>query len=97
MSYKKLLIVAVITVFNIAPAHAADQAQARQVALLNNCTPKKITVYQQSLGSQGETIYRIDCNMPKASDDSAKAASALLVSCDESICQMLRPLPPDTK
>ena len=47
-------------------AHATEQAQAREVARLNNCPVKKIEVYQNSLGETGQTIYRVQCNMPKA-------------------------------
>ena len=83
---------------SFAPAAvAADQAQAKEVARLNNCPPKKIEVYQQSLGTQGKTIYHVDCNMPKGKTDGAPAANALLVSCDESLCELLRALPPDSK
>jgi hypothetical protein len=78
-------------------ALAADPAQAREVARINNCPPKKIAVYEQSLGAQGKTIYRVDCTMPKGSGGDAPTASSLLVSCDESLCEMLRPLPPDSK
>ena len=84
--------------FEAPASFAADQAQAREVARMNNCPPKKIEVYQQSLGSQGQTVYRVECAMPKNSNaDAANAASALLVSCDENLCELLRPLPPDTK
>lgn len=76
---------------------AADQAQAKEVARINNCAPKKVEVYKQSLGSQGQTLYRIECNVPKSKGDSAPGATALLVGCDESLCQLMRPLPPDSK
>lgn len=78
-------------------AHAADQAQAKEVARLNNCPPKKVEVYKQSLGQQGETLYRVECNMPKSKSEGAPTANALLVACDESICELLRPLPPESK
>lgn len=87
-----------VFIFCVAPAaQAADQSQAREVARMNNCPPKKIEVYQQTLGTTGNTVYRIECNMPKAKDESAKASNAMLVRCDENICQMLRALPPDSK
>lgn len=78
-------------------AFAADQAQAKEVARLNNCPPKKIEVYQQTLGTQGQTIYRVDCNMPKGKGEDTPTANALLINCDESLCELLRPLPPDSK
>lgn len=79
------------------PACAADQAQAKEVARLNNCPPKKIEVYQQTLGAQGQTIYRVDCNMPKSKSEDGPVSNAMLVSCDESLCELLRSLPPDSK
>ncbi|HEU0117034.1 MAG TPA: hypothetical protein VFR09_00245 [Alphaproteobacteria bacterium] len=81
-------------------AQAADQWQAREVARLNNCPPKKIEVYSQTLGTDGKTIYRVDCNMPKGKGDDSSAgpkADALLVSCDETLCELLRPLAPESK
>lgn len=69
----------------------AAPADAREVARLNNCPPKKVEVYRQSLGAQGRTIYRVECNLPKAKDESApKGADALLIQCDGSLCQFLR-------
>ena len=77
---------------------AADQSQAREVARINNCPPKKIEVYQQSLGQNANTIYRVDCNLPKAKGGEDKPTSnAILISCDETICELLRTLPPESK
>jgi len=70
----------------------AAQADAREVARLNNCTPKKIEVYKQTLGRDSQTIYRIDCTMPKTKEDAAAGADALLVQCDGTLCSLLRPL-----
>lgn len=78
-------------------ANAADQAQAKEVARLNNCPPKKIEVFQQTLGIDGKTIYHVDCNMPKSKSEGAPTSNALLISCNESICELLRSLPPDSK
>jgi hypothetical protein len=89
-----------LTLFAAArPAFAdIDQVSAREVARNNNCTPAKISVFQQSLGSEGTTIYRVDCNMPKTDDANApKGADALLVSCKASLCELLRPLAGETK
>jgi hypothetical protein len=74
-------------------AHA-DMPEAKEVARINNCPPKKIEVYQQSLGSEGKTIYRVECTLPKTvgGDGSAPKASALLISCDDTICTLLRPV-----
>ena len=73
----------------------AGQAEVRDVALANNCTPKKIEVYQQSLGSDGDTIYQVQCNLPKtvgAADGNTKTTDALLISCKMNLCELLRPV-----
>ena len=89
----------VLTLCLALPAYAdLDQVAAREVARNNNCTPNKISVYQQSLGTQGQTIYRIDCTMPKTDDaNAAKGANALLVGCRENLCTLLRPLAAESK
>ena len=81
------------------PAHAdIDQIQAREVARNNNCTPTKVDVYTQSLGAEGTTVYKIDCTVPKTADANApKGASALLVSCKDNLCELLRPLAAESK
>jgi len=87
-----------VLMMTLGSAQAADQWQAREVARMNNCPPKKIEVYQQTLGTDGKTIYRVECNMPKGKGDSSTpTASALLVACDETLCEFQRALPPDTK
>jgi len=71
----------------------ADQPEAREVARINNCTPKKIDVYQNKLGNGGKTIYEVTCNLPKTTDkDNQGGPDALLISCDDSLCEMLRPV-----
>ncbi len=76
-------------VFACGHAQAAT-ADAREVARLNNCPPKKIEVYQQSLGAAGKTIYRVTCNLPKAADqEAAPMADAILVQCAGSLCSMM--------
>ena len=79
------------------PAHA-DQAEAREVARLNNCPPKKIEIYQNLLGSQGKVIYQVTCNMPKmAGSDTASGPDAVLIGCDQSLCELIRPVSADKK
>jgi len=78
-------------------AHAATQADAREIARINNCPPKKIDVYQQSLGPNGETIFRVDCLMPKSQGDTGPTADALLIKCDQTLCTLLRPLTSEKK
>ena len=76
----------------------ADQSEAREVARINNCTPKKIDVYKNELGSAGKTIYQVTCTLPKTTDkDSKGGPDALLISCDQSLCEMMRPLELDKK
>ncbi len=74
--------------------HAASQAEAREVARLNNCLPKKIAVFSQTLGADGTTVYRVDCAMPdmKAEEGKAKPPDALLIKCSGSLCNLMRPL-----
>jgi hypothetical protein len=75
----------------------ADQVTAREVARINNCLPKKIDVYQDSIGMSGQTIYRVDCTMPKMTGTAAPGPDALLISCDESLCTLLRSLTTEKK
>jgi hypothetical protein len=81
----------------LAPPALAGQPEARAVALGNNCTPKKIEVYQQSLGADGQTVYRIECNLPKTVGETTKGPDAILVSCTQNLCDMLRPVSLDKK
>ncbi len=94
------LILFIIFAFALTLPARADQPEAREVARINNCTPKKVDVYQQSLGSEGKTIYRVECTLPKTVGDSTGAppqASALLISCDQTICALLRPVMEEKK
>lgn len=73
-------------------------SDAREVARLNNCIPKKIEVYRQKLGADSQTVYQVECNMPKAKDESSpQSASAMLVQCNGSLCEMLRRVAPASK
>lgn len=73
------------------PAQAGT-AEARDVARANNCAPKKIEVFQNSLGTVGKTVYQVSCNLPKSSNANKDAPDALLISCQDSICTLLRPV-----
>ena len=76
----------------------ANQPEAREVARINNCAPKKIDIYQNALGSNGKTIYQVTCTLPKTTDkESAAGPDALLISCDQSLCEVLRPIILDKK
>ncbi len=92
MSVMRLLQASIIAYFctGLAVTHAAV-VDAREVARINNCAPKKIEVFQQTLGIEGKTIYRVECNLPKAKDeDTVKLADALLIQCTGSLCGLLR-------
>jgi cytochrome c5 len=81
-----------------ATAAHADQPEAREVARINNCTPKKIEIFQNALGSNGKTIYQVTCNLPKTTDKESKGGpDALLISCDQSLCTLIRPITLDKK
>lgn len=76
----------------------AGTSDAREVARINNCPPKKVEVYQQSLGIEGNTVYRIECNLPKAKNENApKTADAVLIQCTGSLCSLLRPINTENK
>ena len=77
----------------------AGQPEAREVARINNCAPKKIDVYDNQLGREGKTIYLVSCALPKTVDKDAPkdAPDALLISCDDSLCEMLRAVAPAKK
>ncbi len=71
----------------------AAPSDAREVARINNCPPKKIEVFQQTLGIEGKTVYRVECNLPKAKEENAiKTANALLIQCSGSLCGLMRPI-----
>ncbi len=93
----RLILIAVLT-FATAPAFAG-QPEARETARINNCNPKKIDVYQNQLGSAGKVIYQVTCTLPKTTDTSASSAApdTLLISCDQSLCELLRPMAADKK
>jgi len=71
-----------------APAHAG-QSEAREVARMNNCSPKKIEVLQNLPGSSGKTVYRVTCAMPKTAGAESGGADAVLIGCDQSLCSLI--------
>ena len=85
------LFFAAVLILGFACPARADQAEVREIARNNNCPPKKIDVYQQSLGTEGQTIYRVQCTMPKVVDDASKGPDELLIGCRDSLCALLRP------
>ncbi len=93
----KILLIFCGLFFLVAPAYAG-QPEAREVARINNCAPKKIDVYQNELGREGKTIYQVTCNMPKTADkDSTTGPDALLIGCDDNLCELIRPLSLENK
>ena len=94
----KPLVIAFFGLLVTVPAYAG-QPEAREVARMNNCTPKKIEVYQNQLGYEGKVIYLVSCTIPKTTDKDAPkdAPDSLLVSCDQSLCTLVRPVAPDKK
>lgn len=71
----------------------AGTAEARETARQNNCVPKKIQIYQQKLGNNPPTIYRVDCIEPKTvGENIIKTPPAILVECQTNLCSMLRPI-----
>jgi cytochrome c5 len=77
----------------------AGQPEAREVARLNNCVPKKIEVFQNQLGAEGKTVYQVTCNLPKTAgqDDSKNGPDALLIGCAQSLCELIRPVASEKK
>lgn len=71
-------------------AHAST-SEVRYVAMENNCSPKKIEVYNQKVGDQAEITYLVECNLPKTVDETAKTPSAILIRCRYNLCAFVRP------
>jgi hypothetical protein len=68
---------------------AAGMAEVRDAARQSNCPPKKIEILRQAVGTSGETLYQVECNLPKAKDQPS-AATRIIVKCQMLLCQMLR-------
>ena len=89
----------VLAISSLSLPALAGQPEAREAARLNNCAPKKIEIYQQSMGTTGQTIYRVQCTAPKTVGEASgdKPPDALLIGCDDSLCTLLRPVNADAK
>lgn len=86
-----------VTLLFAHPAHAG-QAEAREVARLNNCPPKKVEVFQSLLGSQGKIIYQVSCNLPKTTGaEGGSGPDAVLIGCAQSLCELIRPVSAEKK
>ncbi|HAX91698.1 MAG TPA: hypothetical protein DCY07_05765 [Rhodospirillaceae bacterium] len=89
---KHLIFLIPLLFWGAGTAHAAP-ADAREVARINNCIPKKIEVYQQGMGVDSPTTYRVECIAPKTVGENVpKMPPSMLVRCSGSLCEMLRPL-----
>lgn len=75
----------------------AGQAEARDVARLNNCSPQKIEIYAQKVGLDAPTIYKVTCQKPKVQDDQSPVIDSVLVTCTGSLCALTRSLFGDAK
>jgi hypothetical protein len=95
MNYFRLLPALVLVLLSYVSSAQATTAEAREVARLYNCSPKKIEVMRSLLGAPSQTLYRVDCNMPKVSGDAGGGATAesVLVKCEGSLCEMIRAVP----
>lgn len=90
---RNIMFVIAASVFLCAQTAEAGTAEVRETARLNNCAPKKIQVYQQQLGNNPLTMYRVDCIEPKTvGENLPKTPSAILIACEANICRLLRPL-----
>ena len=88
--YAKLFLAVIILVPFSTPSYAG-QAEVRAVARVYECNPIKIEVIKTKLGTPSQTVYRVDCNMPKqAGDGGNKSANALIISCEDTLCTMIR-------
>lgn len=95
------IVTAILFVFILALTGqaSAGQAEVRDVALSNNCPPKKIEIYKQSVGN-GPVIYRVQCTLPKTvgtAESTGKAPDALLIGCTQNLCDVLQPVNIETK
>lgn len=76
----------------------AGTSEVREVARISGCPPKKIEVFQQTVGVNGSTIYRVDCNLPKAKDEKAPpSADSVFIGCSAYLCELVRPVISESK
>lgn len=68
----------------------AGLAEVRDAARQSNCPPKKIEVLRQSVGNSNETLYQVECNLPKAKDAKADQSKRITVKCQLNLCQVGR-------
>lgn len=74
----------------VAETAQAGMAEVRDAARQNNCPPKKIEVLRQTIGTVNETLYQVECNLPKAKDQAANAPTGITIKCQMNLCQAMR-------
>ncbi len=90
---RKLLLFIIVGMTCYIHTAQAGLAEVRESARQNNCAPKKIQIYQQQLGTNPLTTYRVDCIEPKTvGENLPKMPSAMLIEGETSICRLLRPI-----
>lgn len=100
MAAMKQIIAAIFIGLTALPVTAfAGQAEVRDVALSNNCPPKKVEIYKQQLGTDGEVVYRVQCNVPKTTGDNGGTPpnDTIMISCRQNLCAFVRSLPSGSK
>lgn len=74
-----------------ASATCAGEAELRDVAQQYGCPVKKITLLRQKVGPDGYATYKVDCNLPKASEQKDNAVQpAITVTCRLNLCQVAK-------
>ncbi len=68
----------------------AGLAEVRDAARQSNCPPKKIEVLRQSVGNSNETLYQVECNLPKPKEAKADQTNRITVKCQLNLCQVGR-------
>ncbi|MGB4102420.1 MAG: hypothetical protein WBK91_11010 [Alphaproteobacteria bacterium] len=66
----------------------AGDAEVRDAARQYNCLPKKIIVLRQSIGQDSTVTYKVECNLPKATEQRAGSPTSLTVACRLNLCQV---------
>ncbi|MDD4615536.1 MAG: hypothetical protein PHW76_00210 [Alphaproteobacteria bacterium] len=87
-----LRVLVILCVVFFANQALAGVPEAREVARLNNCPPKKIEVLQNYPGASGRTLYRVSCALPKAVGEQPGGADTILIECQQSLCALKRPI-----
>ncbi len=71
-------------------AARAGDAELRDTAKQFGCPVKKITLLRQKAGVDSEQTYKVDCNLPKATEQKDAAPPSITVTCRMNLCQVAR-------